>query len=372
MADALFKVYLNNRPAPEELLDRIEEIVVEQEVDMATEARIKIPVTADKDGKWTEEDAAFLVPFSRVRIEVIVSDSGPVALVDGPIVGSEYNLASEPGKSSVTVVVHDDSAFLNREEKVARFDGMTDHEVVQQIFSSTAQIASFDIETTPNHDAPYPSIMQRGTDMELIRYLARRHGMHAYVLPGTSPGQSIGCFKAFPIRSSGIPPLIMLGQDRTLSTFNVRHDGRLPSKVRAFTLDLSGKADGESTAVYSDAERMGDEEALQNSSEVSVQLLSPYTDFSPSADSAVAGRAALYGFAFEARGTPNDVYSGILQPYSVVDVLGVNARLSGSYLIHSVTHILNRSSYSQQFTALRNARSGGSGSGGTAGAGGIF
>jgi hypothetical protein len=184
--------------------------------------------------------------------------------------------------------------------------------------------------------------------------------MHAYVLPGETPGQSLGCFKTFSNQSSDLPPLTLLGENRTLKTFSVLHDFRLPSKVRAFTLNLADKSSSESVAVYSDADKLGEEEAMQESSDMSVQLLSPYADFSDSADSTVAGRAAISGFAFEANGSPNDQYTGVLQPYRVVDVLGVNSRLSGKYLINRVTHTLTRSSYVQQFVALRNARSGGS------------
>lgn len=360
MPDAAFKVYFNNLPAADDLLERIEEIIVDQEVDMATEARIKVPVSVNEMGKWTDEDADFITPFSRIRVEIIVENLQPVALIDGPIVASENHLSSDPGESFLSLIVQDDSAFLNREEKFVLYDNMSDDEVAQKIFKEIPQIADTDIEKTKKSSGSASSVVQRGTGMELLRELARRHGMHTYVLPGSNPGQSIGCFKAIMNQSSGLPPLTLLGENRTLQTFSVRHDFMLPSKVRAFTLNIADKSISESVAVYSDAEKLGEEEAIQKPSDMSVQLLSPYTDFSTSADSIVASRAAISGFAFEAKGSPNDKYTGVLQPYNVVDILGVNSRLSGKYLISRVTHTLTRSSYGQQFIALRNAMSGGS------------
>lgn len=371
MPDATFKLFLNNQPAADDLLERIEKIVVDQEVDMATEARIEIPVSVNETGQWADEDADFIKPFSRIRVEVAVGDSQSVALIDGPLVASESRLSSEPGESFLILVVQDDSAFLNREEKVVIFENMSDDEIALKVFQDASQIADTDIDKTKKPSGSGSSTVQRGTGMELLRELARRQGMHAYVIPGANPGQSIGCFKTFSNQSSNIPPLTLLGENRTLNTFSVRHDFVLPSKVSAFTLSLADKSSSESAASFSDAEKLGEEEPLLKPSDMSLQLLSPYADFSDSADSVVAGRAAVTGFAFEAKGSPNDQYTGVLLPYKVVDVLGVNSRLSGKYLIYRVTHTLTRSSYSQQFVALRNARSGGS-AGGGAKSGGIF
>jgi hypothetical protein len=44
-----FKVWYNGKSATREQLDAIEEIVVEQDVDVAWEARIKIPVCIAED-----------------------------------------------------------------------------------------------------------------------------------------------------------------------------------------------------------------------------------------------------------------------------------------------------------------------------------
>ena len=51
-----FKVYYGTTPATQEQLDAIEEIVVEQEIGRAWEARIKIPIQISEDGSWAGED----------------------------------------------------------------------------------------------------------------------------------------------------------------------------------------------------------------------------------------------------------------------------------------------------------------------------
>ena len=52
--------------------------------------------------------------FTVIRVEVNAGDGKFVPLIDGPVVGFDSARSALPGKSEVTVVVHDDSALLNR------------------------------------------------------------------------------------------------------------------------------------------------------------------------------------------------------------------------------------------------------------------
>ena len=56
MATIEYKVFFDNASAAQDKLDKIEEITVEQEVGMAWEARLLIPVCVNDDGKWEGED----------------------------------------------------------------------------------------------------------------------------------------------------------------------------------------------------------------------------------------------------------------------------------------------------------------------------
>ncbi|HEX9898503.1 MAG TPA: hypothetical protein VGC81_04725, partial [Candidatus Methylomirabilis sp.] len=77
---------------------------------------------------------------------------------------------------------------------------------------------------------------------------------------------------------------------------------------------------------------------------------------------AVAAEMEQAAYSFEASGSvQGDCYTGVLAPYRVVTVKGVNERLSGNYVLKQVTHTLTRSRYSQAFSLLRNARSAGGG-----------
>src|SRR5882762_1823316 len=129
-----FKMFLDGSSATTEQLDKIDEIVVDQAVDRAWEARLKIPVCVNNDGKWDSEDEAWMKAFTSIRVEVNPGDGKFVPLIDGPVVGFDSARSALPGKSVVTVVVHDESALLNREAKVDVQQKKSDSDLARQIF----------------------------------------------------------------------------------------------------------------------------------------------------------------------------------------------------------------------------------------------
>ncbi len=362
--DIQFRLYLDNDQASQEILDRIEEIVVEQEVDMAWEARIQMPIALDEEGNWEGEDDDFMQPFSRVRIEVRVGDGDFTPLIDGPLVGFNNNKTSEPGQSTMTLTVRDDSILLNREDRITRFEDIQDHEIAEQIFREFGDvITDVDVERTPSTGNSLASdVFQRGTAMQLLRQLARRQGMHAYVLPGDGPGRSIGVFRSFTTRSDGLPSLVLLGAERNIEDFSVRQDMQRPAVVQAATIRISDREIVTSSSSYHDLDLMGDP-SIDQGGDLSTIILPPFQGESVDLDQATRGRASRYGYSFEASGSVREFgYPGILQPYRVVAVEGGNSQYSGDYLITQVTHTITRSSYTQNFTMRRNASSGRHGS----------
>src|SRR5947207_894260 len=164
MAAVEFKMFLDGVSATVEQLDKIDEIVVDQAIDRAWEARLKIPVCVNNDGKWEGEEEAWMKAFTRIRVEVNPGDGKFVPLIDGPVVGFDSARSAYPGKSIVTVVVHDDSALLNREAKVEVKQGEKDSDLARQIFVDAALGGAPDIEDTPTQPDPTTAAsVRRGT-----------------------------------------------------------------------------------------------------------------------------------------------------------------------------------------------------------------
>jgi hypothetical protein len=359
MPEVNYRLFFNDEAASRELLDRVDEITVEQRVDTAWEARLKIPVCLDEHGNWQGDDEDYMSSFSAVRVEIKVADQPYQALVDGPVVGYDTQRSAEPGQSFITLIVHDDSAHLNQEEQLSRFDNMADHEVAEQLFNDVDRIASNEVETTPAASGGLPpTIVQRGTGMQILRAMARRQGMHAYVLPGDSPGQSVGCFKRLPASAGDIPALVVLGSERNVTGFNLTHNAQSPAQVQASALRVTDKGVVTSTSSFRDLDLLGDQQAHQNDRSTATLVAPPHFGTGVDLDRHVAAQSERASYAYSATGSIiGECYRGVLLPYNLVSVRGANAQSSGDYLIHQVRHQLTRSSYSQTFTLKRNARS---------------
>jgi len=349
-------MWFDGATATQEQLDKLDEIVVEQTVDRAWEARIKIPVCVNNDGKWEGETEAWMKAFTRIRVEVDPGNGTFVPLIDGPIVAFNSERTAQPGKSNVIVVVHDDSALLDRTATVDVQQGQSDSDLARQLFADLTGTPQID-ETPPQANQTTDASVQRGTAMQYLRELARRNrSWHAYVLPGTEAGASIGCFKKFPEDTDGLPEMVLLGADRNLETFQVNNHAQNPCTVQAATLGLDHGTPQTSSASYRDATLTGDQPADAASTNQATCLLPPGQTDRVDLDTATQGAAADSGFSLEATGNVVPFcYSAALSPYRWVMVKMSDSELSTKYLIHRVTHTLNRSVYKQSFSVKGNA-----------------
>jgi hypothetical protein len=359
MASTEYRLYLDDEPVTRDQLNLVDEITVEQQIDMAWEARLRIPLCTDEKGTWGGSDAAIASSFARIRVEIRVAGESFIPIMDGPVVGKDTQMSTEPGQSWITVIVQDDSVHLNRDEEVITFDGRRDDEVAADLFGRFSQIASTDIEVTPapTTDLP-PIVVQRGTAIEILRQLARRQGMHAFVLPGANARESVGVFKHLPAEPGGLPPLVLLGAERNVFSFNVTNNAQRPARVQGWALNITDKAVASATSQFRNLELLGDEAAFSDEAQTGTQFLPPGADDAVNLDERVQRESDRSSFAFSASGTLlADCYPGVLLPYQVVTARGVDARLAGDYIIKRVSHRLTRSTYSQTFDLLRNAQS---------------
>ena len=371
MATIEYTVFFDSKQADQTLLDKVDEVKVVQEVDKAWEARLKIPVCVNNDGKWEGEEETWMRPYNRVRVEVKIGEAQPVALIDGPVVGFEGEHSTHPGKSIVTIVVHDDTAFLNHEDELAFYPKGTDSEIALQIFSKATEIKGPIVvdPVPPQPDNPSSVVVQRGTKMAILRSLAGRHRKwHAYVLPGSAPGLSIQAFKKFPEKTDGLPALFLLGPERNLVAFNPVNHHSEPRDVTASTLTIKNKNIVTKTAKYSDVTLIGAEPANKENKKKAAYRLPPGQNDSVDLDNAVQGEVDRASYSVVATGSVIPFcYNGVLTPYRAVDVVISDSPYSSTYVITRVVHNLTRSVYTQEFTMITNSTSAEIGSGSTPG-----
>jgi phage protein D len=358
---ATFRLFFDNAPADQERLDRFGEIRVSQAIGMAAEAELELPIGTDLDGAWSGFGEDFAEPFTRVRIEIQLGSDAFVALIDGPVVGTRFHLSAEPEASRMTLVVQDDSVLLNRDEKVAFFEDMASHEIAEALYGEHGLQA--EVDSTPAAGAAFTRVVvQRGTNMQLIKELARRHGMFAYVRPGDAPGASVGVFQRPRLAPGDLPELLLLGPDRNVDQFEMEFDALRPTTAAAAGVRIIDKEFVSAEADSADDAPLGEEAALDVLTAPAATLLARTREEEADLDAATAAAVNLSSWAYSARGAVDaDRYGGVLAPHQVVRVAGVGPVLSGDYLVSQVTHVISDAAYRQQFSLRRNARSAGGG-----------
>ena len=354
-----FRVYYNGELASKEQLDQIEQIVVEQEVGRVWEAKVKIPVCLSDEGTWHGEADALRQEFSRVRVEARIGEGDWIPLIDGRVVGKDELRSAIPGQSSLTLVVHDDSALLHREAESDKYSGQTDSEIARSIFESATLGGEPDVDKTPSHPDNQAVINQHGTKMQMLRSIAARYSdFFVYVLPGDSVGASVGCFKKLPTAPDPqLPELTLLGDSRNLAEFNVRENASTASTFEGATLSFRDKSVATGSASFRDATLIEATAATDApEKETRKRRLPPGHNDLTDPQSAAEGAASMSGFTLTAEGSVLPLcYTGILRPYRMVPVKLSDTRYSSNYVIFRVVHTLGVSEYTQSFSLRGNA-----------------
>jgi len=349
MTEQRFRVWFGDNPASEEQLRRIEEIQVTQEMDAFWEAQLRMVLCLDENGVWLHWPGDTSAPFSRVRVEIDIGNGRFAPLIDGPLVSVDAALDSQPGRSTATLVVRDDSAFLNRDEEIeAPFEHRKASDIATELFGRFEQIGDTRIDAT---EAAPETTTRRGTVLQFLRELANANDRHAYVLPGDQPGTSIGCFLADPTDAAGLPPLVLVGESRNLSNTSVMQDpeGGERTQAQVLRVDDQGVTHFETSAT--DLGLMRTLPALP-ADLTPRRLLNPSDNTREDPATAATAQARRNGYVYllTSQVIPG-CYGSLLTPYQKVRVDVGATPYSGDYLITKVVHRITPSLYTQELEA---------------------
>jgi hypothetical protein len=350
MGDTRFRVWFGDRPASEEELARIEEIEVTQEMDAFWEARLRMVLCLDEKGSWLHWPGETAKAFSHVRIELDIGNGRFVPLIDGPLISIDAGLDAQPGRSTATMVVRDDGVFLNRDEVVKPpFENRRHSDIVEEVFDLfKEQIKVPRIKATK---AILKTTCWRGTAFQFLRELAWLNDRHVYILPGEEPGASIGCFLPDPEGAPDLPPLVMIGDNRSLAnaTITEEPDGAEITQARVLRAN-----DQDITIFETSAADLGPMRELPAvpADMTPRRLLPPWDNTAEDPEAAVTARARRNGYTYRLSGeiVPG-CYGAVLTPYLKVRVDAGKTLYSGDYLITQVIHRITPSLYTQRLEA---------------------
>jgi len=252
--DSFLKVWIDGKPM-EDFRGRVSKVEVSQRSSDASSFRMLMSMAPSDHDTWALlEDERFEL-MRRVTIVLGVGPYGrdegeqEAVIFDGFITGVEPFFGPQRSPDSTLEVSGlDASCLMHFEARCVEWKGMTDAEIVKKIYQSygfTAEVVQG--TATPMRKPNTASLLQRGTDAEFVRMLARRNGFEWYVESDDSPvaetnhpGKAvIGHFRPPRVEQAPPPePLTLMPQKYpSLIELRARWDSHRPTSVVAKHID---------------------------------------------------------------------------------------------------------------------------------------
>ena len=250
---------------------------------------------------------------------------------------------------------------MNLTEKVREWVNVTDAAVANQIFSDYSIIPSDQnaADVSPSHTESGHSLMQRGSDIQFLRSLARRNGKVCRIACDDKPGMRTGYFATPRLDGNPVVTLTLTDvQNWTVSAVDLEWDATRPTAVvarQALFSDPSANGVSADTS-NSGLPALGDRTlAAFTTQAMTVLLAAPVDD---GGELTLRAQGLLREAAWFVRGEGEaDVerLGVVLRAGMIVAIAGIGALHSGRYLVWTVRHTITADAHTMKFTLVRNA-----------------
>jgi len=334
--------------------------LIEVEVDddhrqAACVCRIKFAITRQPDGLWTVLDDEGLKLWNKIRISVNVADE-KVEIFNGYITQIKPHIDRDESKSYIEILGMDGTSLMSLEEKIKDWPNITDSDIAAEIFKNPDYNLKPEVEKiSVVHDEAVATIIQRETDIQFLKRLARRNGFECFV-----KGEK-GYFRKPALTGKPMPVLAaFFGKQTSLTSFDARLNAMRPTAVEMHQIDTIRKEIMDAVVESGKQRKLGRDDVL------SVKAPNNITSRFHVKHAVATGQEemenlcrAVYDEAewfIEASGEiDTKVYGSVLEVRKLVPVKGVGEIFSGIYYVTKVKHVLKMNQYIQHFVARRNA-----------------
>ena len=304
--------------------------------------------------------AGYFDPIS-TRVIVIATLGGfPNVLMDGIVTRQEMTPSSEPGASTLTITGEDLSVLMDLIEIKRPFIALDDSLILYAVLAPYMAFGVVPLVLPSLFvDVPIPTVgwkTQVGTDLELIKQLARLTGYVFYVEPGPLPGQSIAYFG----------PNIRIPVPQPALSVNM--DAHTNVESMSFSLDGLAKEVMIVTVMDPITHKIPIPIPIPN-----ISIFQPPLGARPTLPAKLRFAKNVEGKSVPAvlkqvvgqmlKGSANAVtasgsldvlrYGQVLRSRMLVGVRGAGLTYDGMYYVDSVTHNIQRGQYKQSFQLSR-------------------
>jgi hypothetical protein len=344
------EIQINAQTEPE-LMDS-GSIEVYERAGASTTFRLRYPVVVNDDGDLTMLADDRFDPGSEVSILVPVED-GNECLVKGPIHGHAMHLDNAAADSWVEIIGSDTSVAMNRESIVRVWTDVTDGDAISNMLSSYGYIP--DVQSTAaGHAEDRHALVQRETDLEFIKRLAKRNGYHFWVTCD-SDGTETANFRQSNLETEPTATFVINQEGSNIDAIDLQWDVERPTSVESSDIDATSGSviDGATTA--SGNLVLGSVGLIEIAPDTrSTRLTAPVDD---SGDLQARSSAVLGESEWFIQGTTNTTLArlgSLVRAHSVVTVSGAGMRHSGNYYVTAVRHVIDSSQHRMDIELSRN------------------
>ena len=278
---------------------------------------------------------------------------GLECLVQGPVFGQNIHLQHGGEGSYVTVQGADRSIMMDRTSKAMTWPNARDSDVVSAILATYAFIPNV-FPTAALHLELKHSLIQRGTDLQLIRKLAKRNGCHFWITCDPA-GIETAHFQRLPLPSPPINLAINV-PGNNIDSFDIDWDVERPSVMDGMQLDLSTKTPipGKVIAPFTPPLAPLNLQALSLPPFQIGHLSAPVDDV---ADLMARNESALAEASWFIRAHCNTSVhrlNQVVRANTIVNVSGIGIKFMGPWLVAAVTHKINAQAHLMELELIKN------------------
>ncbi len=347
--------------AAEDLAATFNQLEVEENVDAPGAFSLTLPVNVTSTGDYDAVSDSRLAPLSNVAIVATASDGNQQCLFDGYVLSQTAHLDTGTVASTLRVWGQDATWLMNTTEQVREWVDLTDGDVANSIFGDygfTPDPTNLD-DDSPAHTSDGATLMQRATDAQFLRLLARRNGKLFRVFCTDTPGVRTGYF-ALP-SLDGEPVVTLTLNDSsaaTIDSVDITWDVLRPSaNIAKQTLFTDSDADGTGGTTSDSGLTLLEAQGLSDFAGTTVTSLLTAT-VNDGEELTLRSQSVLIESGWFVRCTGStDVnrLGSILRAGTVAQLDAAGSLHSGKYFVWSVRHHITMEKHIMDFVMLRNA-----------------
>lgn len=346
-------------PVSSDLYGAIQLLEVEENADRPDSLLLRLPVNRTSVGDLKYVGDGTFEPYTPITLVVTPVQQSSQCIFDGYVLSWRLHLDRTSGASTIDVWAHDASWLMNLDDTVFEWTGMTDGQIANTIFGTYgfATASANTDDDSPQHDPDQHSLLQRATDLQFLRGLARRNGKLCRVACTDTPGQRTGYFITPDVSGDPAATISLLSPETwSVNSLEFDWDVMRPTEVDASQVPLDSsddEVDGDATDTGLSA--LDDRDYPTYASESSTLLLTAAAD-APELTMRTTATLRETGWFVRCKGeTSVDRLGAMLRVGSVVAIEGAGTQHSGNWFVWSVRHRITIDVVALQFTLVRNA-----------------